>query len=300
MRAASRPAVRPAVASNRKYAVGVKVLVLIDRSRSVVLSGRSGPRVLVTDVWYPAAAAADRPGAPLASADRPFPLIVFGHGFTQTPAPYAALLRSWAAAGYVVAAPVFPLENAAAPGGPDETDLVHQPADVSFVITRLLGLSARRAGFWSQSIDARRIAVAGHSDGGETAVALVYDRAFLDPRIRAAVILSGARIPGTGQDQLVGASARDPRALLAVQGTADPINPPSFTTDFFALAPRPKYLLTLIGAAHLGPYTDEQPQLGIVERVSRAFLDAYLRMRPDAMSRLRAAGDVPGLASLSR
>jgi predicted dienelactone hydrolase len=51
---------------------------------------------------------------------RPFPLIVFGHGFAVTPRPYSQLLRAWARAGYVVAAPVFPLENANAPGGPDE------------------------------------------------------------------------------------------------------------------------------------------------------------------------------------
>ncbi len=56
------------------------------------------------------------------------PLIVFGHGFAVTPAYYWRLLRSWAQAGYVVAAPVFPLENQHAPGGPNEADLANQPA----------------------------------------------------------------------------------------------------------------------------------------------------------------------------
>jgi hypothetical protein len=42
----------------------------------------------------------------------------------RPPATYASLLLAWARAGYVVAAPVFPLTNASAPGGANESDLV--------------------------------------------------------------------------------------------------------------------------------------------------------------------------------
>ena len=72
-----------------------------------------------------------------------YPLIVFGHGFASTPGSYSSLLRAWASAGYVVAAPVFPLGNAHAPGGPSEADLVNQPRDMSFFISRLLRLDTR-------------------------------------------------------------------------------------------------------------------------------------------------------------
>ena len=65
----------------------------------------------------------------------PFPLIVFGHGFGVTPGMYIALLRAWARAGFVVAAPLFPGENPRAPGGPTATDLPNEPRDMSFVIT---------------------------------------------------------------------------------------------------------------------------------------------------------------------
>ena len=123
-------------------------------------------------------------------------------------------------AGYVVAAPVFPLENAAAPGGPNESDLINQPKDMSFVITRLLALNARRETVLGK-IDSSRIAVAGHSDGAETALAVAYDRRFRDPRVRAAIVLSGAALPG------MGAFPPSGPPLLAVQGTADPINAPS-------------------------------------------------------------------------
>jgi hypothetical protein len=87
--------------------------------------------------------------------------------------------------------------------------------------------------------------------------------------------------------------------LLAVQGTADTSNAPESTYRYFRIAPKPKFLLRLWGAPHLGPYTDEQPQLGIVERETIAFLDRYLKHLPGATTRMWKDGDVSGLASLS-
>jgi hypothetical protein len=75
-----------------------------------------------------------------------------------------------------VAAPIFPIENASAPGGPNEADLVNQPRDVSFVITRLCTQAQQHPDSSQALIDPRRIAVAGQSDGGETAFAVAYDR----------------------------------------------------------------------------------------------------------------------------
>jgi fermentation-respiration switch protein FrsA (DUF1100 family) len=222
-----------------------------------------------------------------------FPLVVFGHGFEVTPATYTALLQAWARAGYVVAAPIFPLENANAPGGPDENDLINQPGDMSFIITRLLALSRASTGFLAGLIDPHQIAVSGHSDGGETALSVAYNLYYLDRRVRATVILSGAKIPGAGgYDFPIPAPP-----LLATQGTADTINPPSFTSAFFDIAPQPKYLLTLFGDDHIGPYT-VQPQLGIVERVTIAFLDWYLKDIPGARARIFSAGNVSGVSAV--
>src|SRR5690349_8633597 len=78
-------------------AVRVHLFEFVDRSRTVDLpGGRRVPRRLETIVRYP-------------STGRSHPLIVFAHGFALTPERYVALLGAWAAAGYVVAAPVFPL-----------------------------------------------------------------------------------------------------------------------------------------------------------------------------------------------
>lgn len=289
---AARPAGPP-------YAIGERTMTFVDPTRTVKIPGRGRvPRTLVTVIRYPAsgpAGATDVRNAPADRAGGPYGLVVFGHGFAVTPATYFRLLRAWARAGFVVAAPVFPLENAHAPGGPDESDLDNQPGDMSTVITDLLAQNARPGRPLAGMIDAARIAVAGQSDGGETALAVAYDRFYRDPRVKAAVILSGAEIPDR-PSLSVGPGAP---ALLATQGTADRINLPHFTYQFFAAVHRPKYLVQLLGAPHLPPYTDEQPQLSIVERVSTAFLDLYLDRQRGAGGRLRAAADRPGVAALT-
>jgi dienelactone hydrolase len=244
-----------------RHNIAVRVLRYVDESRVAhYRNGRSGPRTLVTYVRYPAFARA------------PMPLVVFGHGFATTPAKYARLLDAWSRAGYVVAAPLFPVENANAPGGPDENDLINQPSDMSFVISQLLASSANASSPLYGRIDASRIAVAGQSDGGETALAVAYDRRFADRRVRAAVILSGAELGG--RTSWFGAGSPP---LLAVQGTSDPINPPRYTRQFFGSAPRPKFLLSLVGAGHLAPYTTDLKRLAVVERVTIAFLGRFLK-----------------------
>jgi len=297
--AASRRAKPPqSPARPTSYAVGLRTVRLVDASRTIGLpDGTRAPRTLITEVRYPALGAVgqtDLPNAPGARADGPFPLVIFGHGFAVTPALYARLLQAWARAGYVVAAPVFPLENADARGGPDESDLVNQPADMRFVISGMLAAGNASAGPLAGLIDPRRIAVTGQSDGGDTALAVAYDGRYRDPRVGAAIILSGAEIPAAGSFTF----PRGGPPLLATQGTADTINPPSATSAFFEAAQRPKYLLSLLGAEHLPPYSTEQPQLTIVERTTIAFLDGYLKQSSGALRRLVSLGNVPGTATV--
>jgi predicted dienelactone hydrolase len=280
------------------FAVGKIVITFTDSTRHVVLPHRRRvPRRLQTVIRYPALgdpSSVDVRDAPPASG--PFPLIVFAHGFDVTPDTYARLIRAWAQAGYVVAAPTFPLTNAHAPGGAKESDLVNQPKDMTVVISRMLARNAAGSGVLSGLIDPNEIGVAGHSDGGSTALAVAYNRHYVDHRIRAAAILSGAEIPG-----VTGYTFPAPSPpLLATQGTADTSNIPASTRTYFRLAPEPKFLLWLPGAGHGGPYISQQPQLGIVEQVTTAFFDAYLKGAAAALSRMWNAGIVPGLARLSR
>ncbi len=163
------------------------------------------------------------------------------------------------------------------------------------MISRLLADSAAPGNPLSGLIDPARIAVAGQSDGGEAALAVAYSRRLRDPRVRAAVVLSGAEMSGIGGFAFPSGGP----ALLAAQGTADTTNEPRYTYAYFRAARRPKYLLRLLGAQHLPPYTNEQPQLGIVERASIAFLDGYLADQPGPLAQLASLGDVPGAAALT-
>lgn len=256
--------------------VQLRTLRLVDVSRLAHFrNGTSGPRVLVTAVRYPR------------GGHGPFPLVVFAHGFIETPDNYARLLNAWAGAGYVVAAPSFPVERPGAPGGPDRSDLGNEPADLSFVISRLIapGSPVRTL------IDSRRIAVAGQSDGAIAALSVAYDRRFRDPRIDAAIVMSGAAMGGFSQPP-----AGSP-PLLAVQGTQDPFNSPSTTTYYFNLVRRPKFLLWLLGAKHLEPYTTNDRWAPVVRVATTRFLDRYLRGAP--LRPLLNAGTRPGIARIT-
>ncbi len=246
-----------------------------DPARTIVVGGHTAQRSFQAEVRYPT------------GAQGPFPLIVFGHGFNDTPDVYAALLDSWTKAGYIVVAPIFPLENSNAPGGPTREDLHNQPLDMALVILSLLTpqtpAQARVAGM----TNLKHIAVSGQSDGGDTALAAAYGPPqYRAPAVDAAVILSGADDPLLGEFSM---PANGP-PLLAVQGTADTINPPSETHRFFDLAARPKYLLSLLGAGHQSPYTQPGPDLTMVEHVTLAFLDRYLKGNRTPLSRYVARG----------
>jgi fermentation-respiration switch protein FrsA (DUF1100 family) len=293
-----RPAPARAPARPSSFAVGLETVRLVEPGRTVRLpDGSSEPRTLLTYVRYPALGsprATDVRGAAPARAYGPFPLVVFSHGFAEMPALYAKLLQAWAHAGFVVAAPVFPLEAADAPGGPDESDLINEPRDIRFTISRLLAASASGAGVLSGLLAPSEVAVAGQSDGGDATLAVAYNSQDRDPRVKAAVVLSGAELPGLGGFDFPPGSP----PLLATQGTADTINLPGETETYFAAARAPKYLLELLGAGHLPPYATQQPQLSIVERVSTDFLRAYLEGRRPALRRLPGDGHVPGVATL--
>src|SRR4051794_18072237 len=133
--------------ADRVYAVGKRSYTFVDRSRPTAANGSyagAPTRTLPTLLLYPTAGAPGGPavdGAPPLRHPGGFPLVVFAHGFGASGPAYQGLLERFAAQGYVVAAPTFPLSNGAAPGGPKLGDYVNQPADVSFVIGQVLRLS---------------------------------------------------------------------------------------------------------------------------------------------------------------
>jgi hypothetical protein len=143
------PTVAAAAGSN---SVATTTLTFVDTSRSTPpWDGMpSKPsRTLVTTIWYPSRASS----SVAASAGGRYPLIVFAHGLGGSPQDYQQLLTAWAAAGYVVAAPLFPLSSSETAGGPDGGDIGNQPGDMSFVINQVLRASATAKGPLSGLVD---------------------------------------------------------------------------------------------------------------------------------------------------
>jgi predicted dienelactone hydrolase len=279
------------------YAVGTQSLTFVDTSRPTQ-PNRTFPgapsRTLPTLVMYPAEGNPNNLPAQGAEAlhGRRFPLIVFSHGFTASGPAYAGLLALIARRGYVVAAPTFPLSSGGAPGGPKIIDYLNQPADVSFVITRLLDLDRSDPGF-RREINSKRIGVAGHSLGAITTLGVATNSAVQDRRINAAISISGIELPfGTGSF-----FAKPTPPLLLVHGNADGTVPYGSSVTIYGQAPAPKAFLTLLSAPHTPFFA---PWLDPTIRTVVDFLDGYLKHDHEALERLARDGNVAGASSLQQ
>ena len=289
-----------AAAGHGPYAVGLVIENLVDQARATPANGAvpaHAGRTLITTVLYPARGTGrGRPPVAGATPDRsdgPYPLIVFAHGFGSDVTSYLPLLQRWAAAGFVVAAPLFPLTNANAPGGPDLADYVHQPGDMSFVLTQVLHQSALSTGTLSGLVDPSEVGAAGHSLGGVTTLGLVADTCCRDPRVKAAVVMSGDPITfPTGRVD----DAQAPPILL-VHGNADPTVPYVSSIDVFNSAHAPKGLLTIIGGDHDSPVNPAGRAFGSVVRATVDFFDRYLKAEKAALGALDGAAQ-PGVTTL--
>lgn len=249
----------------------------------------------------------------------PAPVILFSHGLGGSRVMYRYLGERWAARGYVG---VF-LQH---PGSDDEVwrplprrerqaalkaaaslaNFLLRVADVPEVLDQLAVCDATADHPLRGRLDLSRVGMAGHSFGASTTQAVAgesYPRAgqrFLDPRIRAALVLS----PGvnTDRDQAT-AFGTVPVPWLLMTGTRDqsPINnttPADRLLVFPALPPGQKYELVLDGAQHFA-FTDRADGTNPAGRIrdcrppilalSTAFWDSTLRDDADALAWL--AGD---------
>lgn len=249
--------------------VTTSVVTLTDTSRSTPAAG-SRPaeetRVLDTHLYEP-------------SGEGPFPLVVFAHGLNGHPRKFTDLHRAWAAAGYVVAAPVFPLSNDENPGGGDVRDLREQPGDLSFVLDRLLdGDSPLRV-----NVDAARIGAGGLSLGGATVYGMVYDACCRDPRVAAAMVLDGNELAFSPD-----LSSGPPLFIAHAEG--DTALPYDNAARHFAVAAVPAAFLTLHEVAHAEPYENTpDPADELVELVTVAWWDRHLGGDHGALGRVEAA-----------
>ena len=218
-----------------------------------------------------------------------FPLIVFAHGASGHPEKFTKLFSAWADAGYVVAAPAFPLTNNHA-AHQNIGDVAQQPGDMSFVLDQVLAMDRERGNLLSHSIDEHRIGAAGLSLGGITTYLLVYGDCCRDDRIKAAEILDGVQ-PGVTVDGHV--------PLYLGHSDADPVLPYASARSTYDRTQPPVWFVTLHGASHASQWEDDvTPYDQIAERTTTDFWDATLRRHPRTLASLEHDATVPGLSSI--
>jgi dienelactone hydrolase len=176
------------------FAIDKKTIKFVDPSRETAENDwywGADDRTLKTDIYYPAKGGFHIFGDRAVSAEGPFPLIIYSHGYSSSKEEAKSVAEHLASHGYIVAAPSFPLSNMLAPGGATYSDLVNQPGDVSFVIDQMLAKSRLADDEFYGAVDEERIGTMGLSLGGFTTYLVTFHPWMADDRIKAAVSLAG-------------------------------------------------------------------------------------------------------------
>lgn len=246
-----------------------------------------GTRSLVTVIRYPVLAAGRTPTQ--------FPVVVFAPGYRQCDTPYASLLKSIASAGYVVAAVNFPRTDCVAGTHLYRGDLVNEPHDLTYAITRLLHLGALATGPLAGLINKNEIGAIGHSDGAVVVMLLAANTCCTDNRVDAFGAYSGAEWPSAPGSYY----SRKPAPILFVQGSADTTNNPIDSVIMYDTDPSlNRYYLDLIGASHTGPVWGTNSVEHRNALVTTDFLDAWLLAQTSGLTAMKHDGNVAGVARL--
>lgn len=246
---------------------------------------RAPNRPLPTTIWYPALrgsrATASAGAAP--AAEGRFPMALFSHGLPSVPETYAGFATRLAAAGFVVAAPVYPHTNSNAVS-PTMLDVPNQPADAFFVADQVLRLDQRAGDPFAGHLDTSRYAAVGHSAGGFTTTGMLA--ATHDHRLAAVVVIAGG---------MLGRYTPPACDALFVHGDADTTMSYAAGRTAYELLPWSKAFLTLRGGDHGGYLEPGNPGFEPVASTVTDFLRASLTGDAAARGRLPADASAGGI-----
>jgi dienelactone hydrolase len=282
--------------------VGTRSETIIDHKRGTVARWPQPARpyrVLPTTVFYPAASGptsrGDTPGAEPRRGG--YPLVVFAHGFDTNPEIYTPFLHALALHGYVVAAPLFPIESfipGAAAARRSDPEMAAQMDDVSAVIDAIGAWAAQPSHWLHAAVDPAAVAVVGHSDGATTVGGMTMSSSYRDARIKAAVVLAGA------PDPVLSYPGRRVVPTLVEQATEDRYNSPADAVRLYQSVVGPRAYLSVVGAQHIWPLVGDDRIADLVRRVVVSHLNMVLKGGGAASRRaMLDAGNQPGYDSLS-
>lgn len=267
-----------------------------------------------------------RVSAPVSS--KGLPVVLFSHGFGSSMDGYAPLADHWAAHGLVVVQPTYldARRLGLAEDDPRRPGIWRmRVADARQIINNLSDVVCQVPGL-TDRVDANRLAVAGHSFGGQTTSMLIGARTVVssadedlsDPRIVCGILFASG---GHGGEDLSALGRQITPYLdvsfktmtrpdLIVAGDADhsplTVRGPDWFYDPYHLSPGSKALLTLHGGEHMlggisgyevTETTDENPaRVRLIQDVTLAYLQRWLlgdRAEWDRLSAILTPGRDP-------
>jgi dienelactone hydrolase len=262
-----------------------------------------------------------RVSAPATGSD--LPVIVFSHGNGWNLDGYAPLTAFWASRGFVVVQPTH-LDSRRNGFGFDHpvfpTIWTERITDLTRILDQLDTIEAAVPGLAGR-IDRDRIAVTGHSWGGQTAQTLLGARIvddeghvgddMSDSRVTAGVLFAATGLGGDDLHPFAQANFPFMRPSFGELATPTLVfagdhdqskmssRGPDWFTDAYTHSPGATDLVTLHGAEHalggivgyeVAETTDEDPERGaVIQRLSTAYLRTTLHLDENIWAAAREA-----------